>query len=97
MEVPGPHAFVMISTHPSVIQSPHPEAIHGSWKQVTHRCTQARPMVHLEATSSGSVISTLYSGPHSHFQRQERLRMENAVHLRTFLLFLVGPITPYIL
>ena len=35
--------------------------------------------------------------PHSHFQRQERLGMENAVHLRTFLLFLVGPITPYIL
>ena len=49
MEVPGPHAFAVISTHPSVIQSPHPEAVHGSWKQVAHGALELRPMVHLRS------------------------------------------------
>ena len=36
-------------THPSVIQSPHPETIHSSGEQVAHGALELWPMVHLRS------------------------------------------------
>lgn len=35
------------STHPSVVQSPHSETIHGPGKQVAHGALELWPVVHL--------------------------------------------------